>query len=47
MVGRVDIDFLSGPSPVGSFQAPSKALKGEKTEFQRPSRRDRWFGARL
>lgn len=42
-VGRVDVDFLSGPSPTGSFVAPSLALVGEKQQFG-SSRRARWFG---
>jgi len=46
LVGRVDVDFLSGPAPTGSFLPPSKALKAEKTEFK-TSRNDRWFGTRL
>ncbi|HLE13447.1 MAG TPA: FAD-dependent oxidoreductase [Anaerolineales bacterium] len=42
-VGRVDVDFLSGPSPTGSFIEPSVALAGEKQDFG-SSRRARWFG---
>jgi sulfide:quinone oxidoreductase len=42
-VGRVDVDFLSGPSPTGSFIEPSVALAGEKERFG-SSRRARWFG---
>jgi sulfide:quinone oxidoreductase len=42
-VGRVDVDFLSGPSPTGSFFDPSTALVGEKEQFG-ASRRRRWFG---
>jgi sulfide:quinone oxidoreductase len=42
-VGRVDVDFLSGPSPTGSFIGPSVALVGEKQHFG-SSRRARWFG---
>jgi sulfide:quinone oxidoreductase len=42
-VGRVDVDFLSGPKPSGSFQAPSSALIAEKQQFG-ASRRARWFG---
>jgi sulfide:quinone oxidoreductase len=42
-VGSVDIDFLSGPSPTGSFNAPSAALVAEKERFG-SSRRTRWFG---
>jgi sulfide:quinone oxidoreductase len=42
-VGRVDVDFLSGPKPTGTFQAPSAALVAEKEHFG-SSRRARWFG---
>jgi NADH dehydrogenase FAD-containing subunit len=42
-VGRVDIDFLSGPTKTGSFNAPSAALVAEKEHFG-SSRRARWFG---
>lgn len=42
-VGRVDVDFLSGPKPTGAFQEPSVALVAEKEEFG-ASRRARWFG---
>ncbi len=42
-VGRVDVDFLSGPSPTGSFVEPSAELAGEKLQFG-SSRRARWFG---
>jgi sulfide:quinone oxidoreductase len=42
-VGSVDIDFLSGPTRTGSFNAPSAALVAEKEHFG-TSRRTRWFG---
>jgi sulfide:quinone oxidoreductase len=42
-VGRVDVDFLSGPTPTGAFQEPSSALVSEKQQFG-SSRRARWFG---
>ncbi len=42
-VGSVDIDFLSGPSRTGTFNAPSAALVAEKERFG-SSRRARWFG---
>jgi sulfide:quinone oxidoreductase len=42
-VGRVDVDFLSGPKPTGAFQEPSAALVAEKERFG-SSRRARWFG---
>jgi sulfide:quinone oxidoreductase len=42
-VGRVDVDFLSGPSPTGSFLDPSVGLVREKEHFG-ASRQQRWFG---
>jgi sulfide:quinone oxidoreductase len=42
-VGRVDVDFFSGPSPTGGFIEPSVALVREKEHFG-SSRRARWFG---
>jgi sulfide:quinone oxidoreductase len=42
-VGRVDVDFFSGPKPTGSFDGPSLALVEEKRLFG-SSRRSRWFG---
>jgi sulfide:quinone oxidoreductase len=42
-IGRVDVDFFSGPSPTGTFQEPSAALRAEKELFG-SSRRARWFG---
>jgi sulfide:quinone oxidoreductase len=41
-VGRVDVDFLSGPKPTGTFHEPSGALVAEKHRFG-SSRRARWF----
>ena len=41
-VGRVDVDFLSGPKPTGTFQVPSLELVAEKQHFG-ASRRARWF----
>jgi sulfide:quinone oxidoreductase len=41
-VGRVDVDFLSGPKPTGTFQAPSLELIAEKKHFG-ASRKARWF----
>jgi sulfide:quinone oxidoreductase len=41
-VGRVDVDFFSGPSPTGTFTEPSVELVAEKREFG-SSRRGRWF----
>jgi sulfide:quinone oxidoreductase len=42
-VGRVDVDFLGGPKPTGTFRAPSETLVREKHEFG-ARRRARWFG---
>lgn len=42
-VGRVDVDFLSGPKPSGTFREPSVELVAEKQEFG-SSRAARWFG---
>lgn len=44
-IGRVDVDFFSGPSPTGIFHAPSLELRADKQEFG-ASRRARWFGLR-
>ena len=44
-VGSVDIDFLSGPSRTGTFNAPSAEQVAEKERFG-SSRRARWFGSR-
>jgi sulfide:quinone oxidoreductase len=42
-VGRVDVDFLSGPTPTATFQEPSSALVAEKQDFG-ATRSARWFG---
>ena len=42
-VGRVDVDFLSGPKPTGTFREPSDAIAQHKLLFG-SSRRERWFG---
>jgi sulfide:quinone oxidoreductase len=41
-IGRVDIDFLTGPQPTGIYREPSVELRSEKIEFG-SSRRARWF----
>ena len=41
-VGRVDVEFLTGPSPHGSYVEASAALVAEKEHFG-ASRRARWF----
>ncbi len=43
LVARVDVEFLAGPKPTGTYQAPSEALVAEKKEFG-ASRVQRWFG---
>jgi sulfide:quinone oxidoreductase len=42
-IGRVDVDFFSGPSPTGTYYEPSVALRIEKEHFG-SIRRARWFG---
>ena len=42
-VGRIDVNFLSGPKPTGTFQTQSEALVAEKVAFG-SSRIQRWFG---
>jgi len=42
-VGRVDVDFLTGSRPTGTFQPPTAALVAEKRRFG-ASRLARWFG---
>jgi sulfide:quinone oxidoreductase len=42
-VGRVDVNFFSGPKPTGTFKEPSAALVAEKAHFG-ASRLQRWFG---
>jgi sulfide:quinone oxidoreductase len=43
LVGRVDVDFFSGPKPTGTFSAPSEDLVIDKQYFG-SSRAARWFG---
>ena len=42
-IGRVDVDYFSGPSSTGTFHEPSVVLRAEKEHFG-SSRRARWFG---
>jgi sulfide:quinone oxidoreductase len=42
-VGRVDVEFLAGPKPTGTYHEPSVALRAEKDAFG-SSRVQRWFG---
>jgi sulfide:quinone oxidoreductase len=43
LVARVDVQFLQGPRPTGTYQPPSDALVHEKAEFG-SNRIKRWFG---
>ena len=42
-VGRVDVDFFSGPKPTGTYHEASVALREDKERFG-ASRKARWFG---
>ena len=42
-IGRVDVDFFSGPGPTGTYHEPSVALREDKERFG-ASRKARWFG---
>jgi sulfide:quinone oxidoreductase len=42
IVARVDVEFLAGPKPAGTYMAPSVALAAEKEHFG-SSRVRRWF----
>ena len=42
-IGKVEVDFFSGPSPTGKYYEPSTDLRAEKELFG-SSRRARWFG---
>ena len=42
-IGRVDVDFFSGPSPTGTYHEATLAMRTEKEHFG-SSRRARWFG---
>jgi sulfide:quinone oxidoreductase len=42
-IGRVDVDFFSGPKPTGSYHEPDIASRVHKEHFG-ASRRARWFG---
>ena len=42
-IGRVDVDFFSGPKPTGTYYEPDVALRADKEKFG-ASRRARWFG---
>ena len=42
-VGRIDVDFFSGPTPMGTLTEPSVSMRADKENFG-ASRRARWFG---
>lgn len=42
-IGKVEVDFFSGPKPTGNYYEPSAALRADKEHFG-SSRRARWFG---
>jgi len=42
-VGRVNVDFFSGPAPIGTYTEASEELVADKETFG-SSRRARWFG---
>jgi sulfide:quinone oxidoreductase len=42
-IGKVEVDFFSGPKPTGTYHEPSTALRADKDHFG-SSRRARWFG---
>lgn len=42
-IGKVEVDFFSGPSPTGNYYAPSTDLRRDKDIFG-ATRRKRWFG---
>ena len=42
-IGRVDVDFFSGPKPTGTYHAPDVAMRADKEHFG-ASRKARWFG---
>jgi sulfide:quinone oxidoreductase len=42
-IGKVEVDFFSGPRPTGKYYEPSVALRADKEHFG-SLRRARWFG---
>lgn len=42
-IGKVEVDFFSGPQPTGNYYEPSVKLRTDKQHFG-ASRRARWFG---
>jgi len=43
LVGKVDADFLTGPTPTAPFLGPSRELADEKAQFAAGRERP-WFG---
>ena len=42
-IGKVEVDFLSGPKATGKYHEPSETLRADKLSFG-ATRRARWFG---
>jgi sulfide:quinone oxidoreductase len=42
-IGKVEVDFFSGPTPTGTYHEPSVAHRADKDAFG-ATRRARWFG---
>lgn len=42
-IGKVEVDFFSGPKPTGKFHGASSMMKDDKVAFG-ATRRRRWFG---
>ena len=42
LIARIDVDFLSGPKPFGTFHGASVEMRRDKEHFG-ASRRARWF----
>src|SRR4029453_15431866 len=42
-IGKVEVDFLSGPKATGKYHEPSESLRADKEQFG-AIRRARWFG---
>jgi sulfide:quinone oxidoreductase len=42
LFGKVEVDFFSGPKPIGNYYEPSAAIRSDKEYFS-SSRRARWF----
>lgn len=43
-IGRVDVDFFSGPKPTGIYHEPTVSMRADK-ELVGATRRTRWFGS--